>query len=93
MPAGHFSESIIEAIGYCSAQLPFECASETLERLTGISVSPKEAQILSEGIRAEMDEELKEQAQIAGTEGLDSASNPDRLYIQRLPPPPPSAAC
>jgi len=81
MPAGHFSESIIEAIGYCSAQLPFECASETLERLTGISVSPKEAQILSEGIGAEMDEELKEQAQIAVTEGLDSASNPDRLYV------------
>lgn len=81
MPAGHFSESIIEAISYCSAQLPFECASETLERLTGISVSPKEAQILSEGIGAEMDEELKEQAQIAVTDGLDSTSNPDRLYI------------
>jgi len=81
MPAGHFSESIIEAISYCSAQLPFECASETLERLTGISVSPKEAQILAEGIGAEMDEELKAQAQIAVTDGLDSTSNPDRLYI------------
>jgi hypothetical protein len=81
MPKGRFSESIVEAISYCSAQLPFEWASEMLERLTGISVSPKEAQILSEGIGAEMDEELKAQAQTAVTDGLDSTSNPNRLYI------------
>jgi len=81
MPKGRFSESIIEAISYCSAQLPFECASETLERLIGISVSPKEAQILSEGIGAEMDEELKAQAQITVTDGLDSTSKPNRLYL------------
>jgi len=81
MPEGRFSESIIKAISYCSAQLPFECASETMERLTGISVSPKEAQILSEGIGAEMDEELRAQARIAVTDGLESASKPDRLYV------------
>lgn len=81
VPDGRFSDSVVEAISYCSAQLPFECASELLEKLTGISVSAKEAQLLSEGIGAEMDEELEAQAQIAVTSGVQPDFTPDRLYV------------
>ncbi|MEA4883734.1 MAG: hypothetical protein VB144_08795 [Clostridia bacterium] len=71
---------IVEATSYCCAQLPFESASEIMERLSGISVSPKEAQILSEEIGAEMDKELEAQAAIAVTDGLNSTSCSSRLY-------------
>lgn len=81
IPKGQFSERIVEAISYCCAELPFESASSIMERLSRISVSPKEAQLLSERIGAEIGEELKAQAEIAITDGLSSDSKPERLYI------------
>lgn len=79
VPKGQFSERVVEAVSYCCAELPFESASSIMERLSGISVSPKEAQDLSERVAAEIGEELKAQAKTAITNRLDSSSKPERL--------------
>ncbi|HHV63296.1 MAG TPA: ISKra4 family transposase [Firmicutes bacterium] len=76
-----FSEGVVEKISYCCAELPFESASEMMERLTGIAISTKEAQILSEGIGREMGKELEIRAEVAMKDGIDSDSRPERLYV------------
>ncbi|HHY99020.1 MAG TPA: ISKra4 family transposase [Firmicutes bacterium] len=81
LSGSHFSEGVINNLSYCCAELPFEPASELMGRLTGIYVSPKEAQILSESIGKETGEELDEQAEVAMKDGLDTDARPERLYM------------
>ncbi|MEW5866562.1 MAG: UPF0236 family transposase-like protein [Bacillota bacterium] len=81
LSGSRFSEGVIENLSYCCAELPFEAASELMGRLTGIHVSAKEAQILSEGVGEEMGEELDERAKAAMNDGLDTTARPERLYM------------
>jgi len=78
---GRLSDGVIDAVAYCAAHLPFEESVRMMERLTKVSVSAKEAQILSEGIGREIGKELEVQAEVANTEGLESKERPKRLYI------------
>lgn len=60
-PRSHFSDGVQQGVCLLGVQLPFERASHALEALTGICVSPKEAeriteergQLLDEGLQAE----------------------------------------
>ncbi|MCR4427363.1 MAG: hypothetical protein NUW23_14465 [Firmicutes bacterium] len=52
-----------------------------MERLTGISVPAKEAQILSGKTGDDMGQELEAQAETANRDGLSAASRPGRLYV------------
>ena len=81
LSGSRFSDGVIENLSYCCAELPFEAASELMGRLTGVHVSPKEAQILSESVGKEMGEELDERAKAAMKDGIDTTSRPERLYI------------
>jgi hypothetical protein len=77
------SMALIRSVSRCSADKPFEEAAEMLEELTGVRISAKSSQTISEDIGARMGLEIERDREeiISGGEGKKSNVSPERLYI------------
>jgi hypothetical protein len=72
----HFSDGVQQGICLLGVQMPFEPASQALEMLTGISISPKEAERITEERGLALEESLQAEGQLllTGEIGCGSAS-------------------
>jgi hypothetical protein len=80
---GHFSDGVQQGVCLLAVQMPFEGASHALETLTGISVSPKEAERITQQRGRALEEILQ-------TEGHMLLKGEVEVTSPSVPPSPPS---
>jgi hypothetical protein len=62
-PRAHFSDGLQQGVCLLGVQLPFERASHTFEVLTGITISPREVERITEERGLALDKQLAEEKQ------------------------------
>lgn len=77
------SLGLIRSVSRCSADKPFEEAAEMLEELTGVRVSAKSCQSISEEIGAQIGLEIEScrEVIVSGSEDKKVTASPERLYV------------
>src|SRR5438874_6699934 len=86
----HFSDGVQQGVCLLGVQLPFERASQALETISGISISPKQAQRITEERGLALEEKLLAEDQlllkgeVASASASTSTSTSDRIWAVAL---------
>jgi Uncharacterised protein family (UPF0236) len=82
----HFSDGVQQGVCLLGVQMPFERASHTMEALTGICVSPREAERMTEQRGLALEESLQAEGQelLLLTDEISSHSSPVGVWAVTL---------
>jgi hypothetical protein len=82
----HFSDGVQQGVCLLGAQMPFESTSHTMEALTGMVISPREAERITEERGLRLDEQLSVEAQqlLTNESSSGSGSGSDGVWAATL---------